>query len=186
MEIVVLLVLAVVGAGAVAAGYAYWSRREVPVAKEPPPRAWKGDTVTPVMLGPRNRAPERVARSFVVSQGALLAMNMAGVDGEITAPERAAIREFIVRFVTSADAALADRALAEAEAGIANQSAVDDAVEALRATSSEEQRRLLVDLLVHVAQVDGVVKPSEVAFMQRVGNALGLSEADVKARIALS
>ena len=186
MELVVLLVLAVLGAGAAAAGYAYWVRRDAPAAKEPPPRAWKGDTVTPVMLGPRNRAPERVARSFVVTQGALLAMNMAHVDGDITENEREAIREFILRFVTSADPALAERALTEAEEGIANSAAVDAAVEALRAISSEEQRQLLVDLLVHVAQADGVVKPQEVAFMQRVGNALGLSEADVKARIAIT
>ncbi|MEZ4315972.1 MAG: TerB family tellurite resistance protein [Myxococcota bacterium] len=184
MELIVLLVVAVLGAALAAGGYAYWVQRSQ-TAKAPPPRAWKGDTVTPVMLGPRNRAPERVSRGFVASQGALLAMNMANADGHITDEERAAIRAFILEHVTDADEGMADKALHEAEEAVRSEAKVDAAVVAVRAVSSEDQRRLLVELLVHVAQVDGVVKPEEVAFMQRVGNELGLSEADVKARIAL-
>ncbi|MCB9675911.1 MAG: TerB family tellurite resistance protein [Alphaproteobacteria bacterium] len=185
MEWIVLLVVAALAALAAVGGYAYWARQQAQSAA-PPPRAWKGDTVTPVILGPRNRAPERVARGFVASQGALLAMNMANADGQITEVERDAIRSFILKHVTNANEMLAEKALQEAEEAILSQAKVDAAVEAVRAVGSEEQRQLLVDLLVHVAQADGQVKPEEVAFMQRVGNELGLSEADVKARIALT
>ncbi len=184
MELLLLLVLAVAGALAAGGAYWVWSRQE-PEAKEPPPRAWQGETVTPVILGPRNRAPERVAREYVVTQGALLAMNMANADGQISDEEREAIRLFLLEHVTNADAAQAERALVRAEAEVVDASKLDAAIDALRAISSTDQRKLLVELLVHVAQADGIVKPEEVAFMQRIGNALGLSEADVQARIAL-
>ena len=77
------------------------------------------------------------------------------------------------------------RAMEKAESEVVDASKLDAAIDALRAISSTEQRQVLVELLVHVAQADGVVKPEELAFMQRIGNALGLSEADVRARIAL-
>jgi uncharacterized tellurite resistance protein B-like protein len=185
MDLLILVVLALIGALAAGGAYWAWSSREEP-AREPPSRAWKGDTVTPVILGPRNRAPERVAREYVVTQGALLAMNMARADGQITDEERAAIRQFLLEHVTNHDAAQAQRALEQAESEVLDPAKLEAAIDALRAISSTDQRKVLVELLVHVAQADGVIKPEELAFMKRVGSALGLSEADVRARISLS
>lgn len=180
-----LILIGVVLGLAVGVAYVVWSRSRAEPAP-PPPRAWKGDTVTPVMLGPRNKAPERVARNFVVSQGTVLAMRMANADGEIKEVEREAIRLFLAQNVSSADPQLTERAISEAEGQVGDEGALAAALEALRAVGSEEQRKLLVELLVHVAQADGVVKAEEVAFMQRIGRQLGLSDDDVKARIALS
>lgn len=180
----VLLAIAVVAAVGVIAALLWMRARNQP-DPTPPPRAWKSDTVTPIMLGPRNKAPERVARNFVVSQGTVLAIRMANADGEIKEVERQAIRAFLADHVSNADPALTERALAEAEGQVSDEGALASALEALRAVGSEEQRRLLVDLLVHVAQSDGVVKDEEIVFMQRIGRQLGLSEEDVRARIAI-
>lgn len=182
MEYLILAVVVASGVVGVGAAWVWITRRPPP---EPPPRAWKSDTVTPIMLGPRNKAPERVARNFVVAQGTLLAIHMAHADGEILEVERDAIRSFLVDHVAEADPSVAARALTEAEAHVGDEVALASALEALRAVGSAEQRMLLVDLLVHVAQADGLVKPEEVAFMQRVGRQLGLSDDDVKARISL-
>lgn len=138
------------------------------------------------MMGPRNKAPERVARRFVVDQGALLALKMAEVDGEISSVERDVVRRFILTEGRDLDPLEADRALARAEGSLDNPIQVENAIEGLRALSSEEQRQLLVDLFVDVAQADGAIRDEEVAFMERVGAQLGLTSDDVKKRIALS
>jgi uncharacterized tellurite resistance protein B-like protein len=184
MEVLVLLALAVVVCGAVG-GAVLWRRRRIP-EKEPPPRAWASETVTPVMMGPRNKAPERVARRFVVDQGALLALKMAAVDGTITDDERAVVRRFVVSESRGLDAREAEAAIARAEGSLDNPIQVENAIEGLRALGSEEQRQLLIELFVDVAQADGAIRDEEVSFMQRVGAQLGLSPDDVKKRIALS
>lgn len=161
------------------------TRKEDAPAAVPPPRAWEGDTVTPVIQGRRNKAPERVARSFVIGQGAILALRMAEVDGEIKPSEREAVKRFILEHVTQVDEALADRAVAQAEAGLQNTIELERAIEGVRAVGSEEQRTLLIDLLVHVAQADGMIHEAEVAFLQRIGGMLGLTDAAVAERIAI-
>lgn len=181
------LLFAIVVVALVSGAVAAWflTRPSGTAPAEPPPRAWKGDTVTPVIQGRRNKAPERVARSFVVGQGALLALRMAEIDGEIKDVERDAVRTFILTHVTHADEALANKALESAEAGLANAIEVERAIEGLRAVSSEEQRELLVDLLVHVAQADAVIHDEEIAFLKQLGGMLGLTDATVEQRIAI-
>lgn len=185
MEVLLLIVVVLVGAVG-AYGAFVWARSRASAESVAPPRAWKSDTVTPIMMGPRSKAPERVARSFVATQGALLAARMANADGEIKESERDAIRAFLLEHVTAGDPAVAERALADAEARIHDEVALTSALEGLRAVGSEDQRRVLVELLVHVAQADGIVRPEEEAFMQRVGGQLGLSSDDVRARITLN
>ncbi|MCB9670861.1 MAG: TerB family tellurite resistance protein [Alphaproteobacteria bacterium] len=173
---------------AVAVAAAWWfasGRGAAGSSEQPPPRAWASETVTPVMMGPRNKAPERVARRFVIDQGALLALKMAQVDGEIVDVEREAVRRFILAEGRDLDEHGAELALARAEGSLDNPIQVENAIEGLRALSSEEQRQALVDLLVQVAQADGHIRDAEVVFMERVGAKLGLSSADVKKRIAL-
>lgn len=177
-----IVVVAVVSAAAVAW---FMTRGEGESKAEPPPRAWKSDTVTPVIQGLRNKAPERVARSYVVGQGALLALRMAEVDGEIVDAERDALKQFILERITNADEELTDRAVKSAEAGLENAIEVERAIEGLNAVSSEEQRQLLVDLLVHVAQADGVIHEEEIAFLKRIGGMLGIPDAAVEQRIAI-
>ena len=161
------------------------TRKQDAPAAVPPPRAWDGDTVTPMIQGRRNKAPERVSRSFVIGQGAILALRMAEVDGEIKESERQAVKQFILTNVTQVDEAMADRAVAQAEAGLKNTIELERAIEGVRAVSSEEQRTLLVDLLVHVAQADGSIHEAEVAFLQRIGGMLGLTDTAVAERIAI-
>lgn len=170
------------------AGVGVWFlRRSPPVEtpEQPPPRAWASETVTPVMMGPRNKAPERVARRFVIDQGALLALKMAEVDGEIHEAEREVVLRFILDEARDLDESEASVALARAEGSLDNPIQVENALEGLRALSSEEQRQALVDLLVAVARADGEIHDQEIAFMERVGAQLGLSPADVARRIAL-
>lgn len=179
--------LVVAGASVCLGGVVWFLRERGPknLSESPPPRAWAGETVTPVMMGPRSKAPERVARRFVIDQGALLALKMASVDGEIVEVEREAVRRFIVAEARDLDAEQAEAALLRAEHGLDNPIQVENAIEGLRALGSEEQRQSLIDLFVAVAQADGEIRDEEVAFMERVGAQLGLSPADVARRIAL-
>lgn len=176
-----IVVLVVLGGLAV-----WWSNRPAEADQPaPPPRAWQSETVTPVMMGPRNKAPERVARRFVLDQGALLALKMAEVDGTITDDERAVVRRFILAEARELDDDGADQAIARAEGSLDNPIQLENALEGLRALGSEQQRQVLVDLLVQVAQADGAIQDTELAFMQRVGEKLGLTPEDVARRIAL-
>lgn len=181
------LVFGIVVTALVSAALVAWflTRATDATPASPPPRAWKGDTVTPVIQGLRNKAPERVARSFVVGQGALLALRMAEVDGEVVEAEREALMQFILEHVTNADRDAAEQALRNAESGVENAIEVERAIEGLRAVGSEEQRQLLVDLLVHVAQADGRIHEAEVAFLKRIGTMLGIAEAVIEQRISL-
>ncbi len=182
MDWIVPALLVLVGIG----GAAWWLRmRSRHAHASPPPRAWSSETVTPVMLGPRNKAPERVARRFVIDEGALLALHMAKVDGAICDEEREVVRRFILAEARDLSTEDAERALLRAEHALDNPLRVENAIEGLRALGSEEQRRALVDLLVDVAQADGAIQPEEVVFMERVGAQLGLSPAQVRQRIAL-
>jgi len=137
------------------------------------------------MTGARNKAPERVARDAVMAQAVLLAVEMACADGEVDDGETAAIRQFILTHVNGADDAFADKAIREGFAAQRNTAAVDSAIATVRAVGSEEQRALILELLVHVAQADGRIHKAEREFMGRVGLQMGLAAADVERMITL-
>lgn len=177
-----LLGLAVV-AVLVAAGVVFVVRAQ-PKPIEPPPRGWKGDKITPAGLGPRSKAPERVARSVVLVEAVLLAVEMARADGDIDPTESDAIRDFIRNHVPEADEALATRVLDEGLGRKATPAKVTAAIETLRAVASEEQRELVLELFVHVARADGRLDEGEIAFMEQIGGELGLQAQAVKGLIA--
>ncbi len=178
---VTVAVLLVIGAGVAV----WWSARNAPEVPEPPPSQWKGSKITPMMAGARNKAPERVARDAVMAQAVLLAVEMACADGQVDDEERGAIRQFILDHVTGADDDFAERAIREGFAAQRNTAAVDAAIATVRAVGSEEQRVLILELLVHVAQADGIIHHAERAFMERVGERMGLDLDDVERMIAL-
>jgi len=177
--LVLIAVIAAIGFGI------FWVRRAQPSIPEPPPSPWKGDKITPLMAGARNKAPERVARESIMAQAVLLAVEMACADGDVDDEETAAIRQFILAQVTGADDDFADKALRDGFAAQRNTAAVDAAIETVRAVGSEEQRLLILGLLVHVAQADGRIHDAERKFMARVGQRMGLAMADVERMISL-
>jgi len=178
---VTIAVLLAVGAGVAL----WWKSQQGPEPPEPPPSKWKGGKITPMMAGARNKAPERVARDAVMAQAVLLAVEMACADGEVDDSERAAIRQFIIENVTGADAEFADKAIRKGFDAQRNTAAVDSAIATVRAVGSEEQRVLILELLVHVAQADGVIHHAERAFMERVGERMGLETAEVERMISI-
>lgn len=179
--VAVTVVLIVVGAGVAM----WWNAKQEPEAPAPPPNKWKGGKITPMMAGARNKAPERVARESVMIQAVLLAVEMARADGEVPDSERETIRQFILNNVTGADEEFADNAIAKGFDATRNTAAVDSAIATVRAVGSEEQRVLILELLVHVAQADGVIHHAERAFMERIGERMGLGPEEVARLIAL-
>ncbi|MBT3223305.1 MAG: hypothetical protein HN348_29885, partial [Proteobacteria bacterium] len=67
----------------------------------------------------------------------------------------------------------------------AGHAAVDEAIKEIGDVASEEQMKLVIQLLVFVAQADRVVCPEEKEFMQRIGKGLGLSIDEVDKLIEL-
>ncbi len=183
MDPLILGVIVVIGVGAGVATVA-WLQLRAGEAK-PPAREWKGDKVTPVMLGPRNKAPERAGRRMVMTQGVLLAATMARRDGEVTESEVQTIRDFILEHVNGADQEFTDNVMRDGLTATVSAAVIDASIETLRAVGSDEQRRLLIGLFVAVAQADGVVDPREEEFMIEIGERLGLSEDAVKERLKL-
>jgi len=170
-------------AGVLVAGWVWRKWHEPPDA---PPSRWQGgDAVTPNLRGPADSIRERVARGPALTQAVLLAVEMARADGHVADEETEAIRQFILRNVTGADDAFADRVLRGGLGTSPGHDAVQDAIETIRAISSEEQLRLVLQLLVHVAQADGTVRPTEAAFMQQVGTRLGLGDGEVDEMLML-
>ena len=146
---------------------------------DPPPRAWASDTITPQMLGPRGRAPQRVGGAKVLSQGVTLAVEMARVDGDTATLERRAIREFLLAHAAGLDESTAERVIKEGFEQQSNTDATRGAIETIRALANEDQRQFTLRLLAHVARADGRVSQQEHAFMVRVGQALGIDHTAV-------
>jgi uncharacterized tellurite resistance protein B-like protein len=171
---------------AIGAGVAVWRRAgSEPEPPEPPPSQWKGGKITPMMAGARNKAPERVSRDAIMAQAVLLAAEMATSDGKVEDDEKDAIRQFILDNVTDADEAFAETAMRKGFDAQRNTAAVDAAIATIRAVGSAEQRVLILELLVHVAQADGVIHHAERAFMERVGERMGLDTDEVERMISL-
>jgi uncharacterized tellurite resistance protein B-like protein len=180
----VVVIGGVVAALGIGLGVAIWRMRSEPTPVVLPKRTeWKDATLTPAGAAPRNKATERVARGVVLTQAVLLAVEMARADEEIDPAEEEAIRDFVKNHVPEADASEVTRALAEGLASKPTPDAVQAAIETLRNVASEEQRRLVLQLFVHVAQADGKVRDGEVAFMERIGVALGLEAGEVHALV---
>ena len=171
-----LIVFCAVGIG-VGLGIVWQQNR---VAATPPQHQWKGDKVTPVMLGPRNKAPERAGRRMVMTQGVLLAATMARKDGDVSDAEVETIREFILSHVNGADQEFADTVMRDGLTATVSTAVIDASIETIRAVGSEEQRKLLIQLFVAVAQADGVVDPREEEFMLEIGRRLELADSEVK------
>ncbi len=171
-------IVATIGIG-VGVALGIWVQQQRAEAK-PPPRGWKGDKITPVMLGPRNKAPERAGRRMVMTQAVLLAATMARKDGNVTEEEKAAIQAFILAQVTGADQDFATSVMRDGLTATVSSAVSDAAIETVRAVGSEEQKQLVIALLVAVAKADGKIHPQEVSFMNEVGGRLGIDEATVK------
>lgn len=149
-----------------------WQRHVTPRA---PPTGWLGESITPAALGPRSKAPERVAQTTVLTQGVVLACEMARADGEVDETERRSIRNFIMKNVGNADKEYAAAVMREGLEGAGSgEEAVKQAIGTLHGVASHEQRELIMRLLVHVAQADGVIHAGEMAFMESVCSSLGL------------
>jgi uncharacterized tellurite resistance protein B-like protein len=161
---------------AAAIGLALNARRTV-VAREAAVVArqhtWAGDKITPAGLGPRNSAPERVARGQVLTQGVILAVVMARADGTIADAEVAAIRAFIEEQIPEADEGMARKALEDGLAHAPSEETIRQAIETIRAIGSDEQRHLVLQMLIAVAHTDGKLDIGERAFMERVGDGFG-------------
>lgn len=149
-----------------------------------PVHAWATETVTPPGAVPRNLTPERVARGPVLTQAILLAVEMARADGEISPQEVAAIRDFLWNHVPEVDAPQTEQILRDGLKNVPTPASVAAAAETIRAIASEAQRELVLRLFVHVAQSDGSIHAGEVAFMERVADALGLDASAVDAVLA--
>lgn len=148
-----------------------------------PAHDWGGDGLT-TLHGPADTIRERVGRGPALTQAVLLAVEMAHADGLVTEHETAAMRSFILGYVTGADEAFAERVLTAGLARRPDDVAVREAIETIRAVSSEEQCRLVLQFLVHVARADGEVHEGEAAFVHRVGTSLGVDAAEVEALVS--
>ncbi|MBT3222929.1 MAG: TerB family tellurite resistance protein [Proteobacteria bacterium] len=160
--------------------------REKTAFEDPPAQRWQHDRITPLALGPRNRVAERVARGPILTQAVLVAVEMARADGQVDPEEKDAIRSFILNNVTDADDAFVELVMKEGFGREHTKEEVEKAIETIRAVGSEEQRRLIVQLLAHVAGVDGRISPEEEAFMEQVGGKFGLSSDAVKHLLKVS
>ena len=132
-----------------------------------------------------DRAKQQHSRNVVVSNAVLLAVEMARVDGFIAPKEMDGIHDFIVEHVKRADQAYAANMMRRGIDKPAGHAAVDSAIKEISEVASEEQTRLVIQLLVYVAQADGIVCPEEKEFMQRIGKGLGLSVDEVDKLIEL-
>lgn len=175
------LAIVVSAAVVVAVGSALLRRAQEPAA--PPAGRWNTDAITPAGAEPRSRVLERVAQQGVLVQGVLVACEMAHADGAFDPHEQDTIRAFILSHVPGSDEAFARRILREALAERADHVTLGSAVETIRAVGSEEQRELILELLVEVARADGAIHEQERAFMRQVGADLGLEPAAVAARL---
>ena len=174
-----LLLLVIVTLGVVAGLILYFRSEPAPLG-EPERDGWTDGRITPLAMGPRNRVAERVARGPVLTQAVMVAVQMARADGHVSTAEEDAIRSFIVDHVTDADSDFAKRVMEEGFHRLHSEAEVDEAVDTIRAVASEEQRRLIIQLLAHVACVDGSIDEGERRFMERVGNRMGLSPSSVE------
>ena len=155
-----------------------WQRRK-DMAYEIPSRKWRGESITPVGAGPRNKAPERVARGPILTQAVVLAVEMARADGQVDGTETEAIRAFILNNVTSADSRFAEMVVSAGLECTRQETTIEAAIDTIRAFGSSEQQMLIVELLVSVAQADGLIHPGEKEFIARVGVGLGIDESIV-------
>ena len=185
MNPAIVLVVALLASCAILAGLVFLIRERT-AFEDPPSKRWQHDRITPLALGPRNRVAERVARGPVLTQAVLVAVEMARADGHMDPEEKDAIRAFILNNVTNADDGFADSVMKEGLAREHSKEEVEKAIETIRAVGSEEQRRLIVQLLAHVAGVDGRISPEEEAFMEQVGGKFGLSSEAVKHLLKVS
>ena len=168
MESQLLVTIATLGAACLVGVHVY--RGRTPMVRAP--HGWLPDTAaTPTI--------ERVARGPVLTQAVLLACEMARSDGQVQDTERDAIRSFLLTRVKGADPAFAERVCAQGLVGTAREDAVDAAISTIRAVGSGPLRRMVVELLLHVAHADGHIHPKERSFMNRVGKGIGLHEAAV-------
>jgi uncharacterized tellurite resistance protein B-like protein len=171
-----LFLLLIVVLGLVGGMIFYMRPEPEPAAAEPVRKNWTSEHVTPLAMGPRNRVAERVARGPVLSQAVLVAVGMARADGHILDEEENAIRMFILNHVTDADNAFADQVMRDGLSRDHTDHETEEAVDTIRAVASEEQRRLIIQLLAHVASVDGNIDEAERVYMRKIGKRLGLSQ----------
>ncbi len=176
--------LVAVGIVVIIGGVVVLALRRNAKAPSAPPGNWKTDAITPAGAEPRGRVLERVSRQGVLTQGVVVACEMAHADGAFDDSEASTIRAFILSHVPGADDAFADRILRDALAERISEDSLDSAIETIRALGSKEQHRMIVELLVEVAHADGTVHDGEMAFMTRVGTNLGLSAPDVRQLLA--
>lgn len=175
------LLVAAIGVGLFSVGLVLLRAPRTPA---PPPGRWNTDAITPAGAVPRERVVERVGRQGVLTQGVVLACEMARADGTVLDVERDAIRTFLLTHVPDADDALATRILRDGLEAPLSEDSFRNAVDTIRALATEEQRHLVLELLVHVAHVDGDLHGNERSFMSKVGVALDLADADVQALLA--
>jgi uncharacterized tellurite resistance protein B-like protein len=113
----------------------------------------------------------------------MIAIEMARADGDVHGAELEAIRDFLLHHVPELDAGGAERILQAGLAAAPGPGAIEAAIETIRAVASEEQQRLIVAMFGHVARADGGLDGREVAFMERIGRGLGLSDAAIHKEI---
>lgn len=169
----VLLVLGGVGLALVlgGAGIVLLSRRDMPV----PPSASIRATVP-------TSAQRRQARDVAISHGVRLASMLARVDGEVHGTELEAIHEFITTHVKKADVPFAARIMRTGLDGPTEVSR-EESLARIQAVADAEQRQLVFELLVFVAQADGHIHEAERAFLEEVAPSLGVARAALAARL---
>jgi len=131
---------------------------------------------------PSPSARRRAARDVAISHGVRMAAMLSRIDGEVHATELDAIHEFITTHVKKADIPFAARIM---RAGLDGRVDVglDEVIDTILAVADDEQKDLVVGLLVYVACADGHIHRAERSFLHEVAPRFGVSLPEIDARV---
>jgi len=128
-------------------------------------------------------ARRRAARDVAISHGVRMAAMLSRIDGEVHATELDAIHEYITTHVKKADIPFAARIM---RAGLDGQveMGLDEIVDAILEVADDQQKALVVELMVFVACADGQIHPAEREFLHEIAPRFEVPIDDMEAQLA--